>query len=103
VKKVNPNTYATSKAFDSWLGSKSIAGGSIEGTEMLRIEAEPFTSTDEVEEVLDSEDNNDDVFAPTQSQAIPSAKSARRLRQLTLPELFEPHRWFSASQSVSTT
>lgn len=55
VKDVNINAYTTSKAFDSWLDSKYIVGGSIKGKEILYIE---FTSAYEVEEVLDSEDNN---------------------------------------------
>jgi hypothetical protein len=100
VKKVNPDAYAASKAFESWLGSESIAGGPIEGKEPLRIEAEPLSSTCEVEEVNDSDDD-DGSFAPTQSQAIPALEPPRPLRQLTLPELFKPQRQFSPSQSIS--
>jgi hypothetical protein len=88
VKRVNPDAYDASQAFDSWLGSESIAGGSIAGKEMLRIEEAPLI--DEIEEVRDSEDEGD--FGPTQSEVILSSGPARQLRQLTLPELFGPHR-----------
>jgi len=100
VMKVNPDAYAASKAFDSWLGSESIAGGSIDGKELLRIEAES-TTIYEVEEAHNNEDEED--FAPTQSQIIvPSVEPARPLRQLTLPELFKPQPQFSLSEPVST-
>ena len=86
VKKINPDAYAASKAFDSWLGSESIAGGSIDDKEPLRIEAELFTTTYDVEEVRDSEaEEDDDDLAP-----IPSIDPAGQFHQLTLPELFQP-------------
>jgi hypothetical protein len=87
VKKVNPDAYSASKAFDAWLGSESIAG-SIEGKERLCIEDEPPATTCEIEEVQDSEDED---FAATQSQRVASSSDPPRpLRQLTLPELFKP-------------
>ena len=89
VKKVNPDVYTASEALDSWLGSESIAGGPINGKQTLRIESELPTTIYEVEEVQDSEDDEDSTA--TQSQAVvSSAEPARALRQLTLPELFKP-------------
>jgi hypothetical protein len=91
VKKVNPDAYTASKALDSWLGSESILGGSIDGKETLQIEAELPTTLYGVEEVQDSEDDED--VARTQSSAIDlSTESARPLRQRTLTELFRPLR-----------
>jgi hypothetical protein len=89
VEKVKPDAYAASKALNSWLGSESIAGGPIDGKRALRIETELPATVYEVEEVQDSDDDED--LAPTQSQAmVLSAEPSRALRQLTLPELFKP-------------
>ena len=91
VKRANPDVYTASKALDSWLGSESIAGGSIEGKETLRIEAElPTTIYDiDLDEVQDSDEDED--FTPTLSQGVvQSTEPARLLHQLTLPELFKP-------------
>ena len=95
VKKVNPDVYAAGKAFDSWLGSESIASGLIDGKEPLRIEAELRTSPHEVEEIRDSEDDDEDDLALTESQAVSSVEPAPALRQLTLSELFQPHQRLS--------
>ncbi|KAF2188442.1 hypothetical protein K469DRAFT_565313, partial [Zopfia rhizophila CBS 207.26] len=66
VERVNPHAYAASQALDSWLGSECIAGGLINRKEPLCIKAELPKTIHEVEEVLDSEDEED--FSPTQSQ-----------------------------------
>ena len=93
VKKVNPDAYNASKAFDTWLGSDNIASGSIDGKEPLLIEAEVTEVAEVVEEVHDNEGdgdmNEEDNFTSTPSQV--SVELTTRWRQRTLLELFEPY------------
>jgi hypothetical protein len=89
VKRVNPEVHAASTALDAWLGSECIAGGPLRKEETLRIEAEVPAIVYEVEEVQDSDD--DEQSASTQSQDTQhSTQDARPLRQLTLLEWFAP-------------
>jgi hypothetical protein len=104
VKMVNRDVYTASQALDAWLGSESIAGGSIEGKDQLCIESAPPAAIFDVEEVADSEDEDEPSSSPAEAQAVhSSAEPAQQLRQLTLPELFKPReRLQSRSQSVSS-
>lgn len=88
VKRVNPDAYAASMALDEWIGEQGIQGGPIEGQEKLYIEQQASHVVYEVEEVVDSdeEESASDDDAPSQ----PAKSSARRLRQLSLLELFKP-------------
>jgi hypothetical protein len=88
VKEVNPDAHTASQALDAWLGSEITTGGPIRDKDTLYIEATLPTTVYEIEEVLDSDDEEDeDVLAPS---PVSDAGSARPMRQLTLPELFKP-------------
>jgi hypothetical protein len=99
VKKVNPDAYAASMALDDWLGSESIAGGPINEKEVLRIESAVPTTIYEVEEVPDSEGEEEDELAPTQSE--PSSGVIQCWRGLALTELFQPQSCRNHSSIVS--
>ena len=92
VKKENPDVFTASKALETWLGPHGINGGSINQKQTLSIEAETPATIYEVEEILDSEDDQvTEGIEPSQLQtpqqtSVPS----RPLRQLTLLELFLP-------------
>lgn len=84
VQRVNPEACAASTALDAWIGQKGIQGGAIQGKETLYIEHKGPAG--QVEEVADSTDEEDsDIESPTQ----PVKSPARRLRQLSLLELFQ--------------
>jgi hypothetical protein len=83
VKKENPDVFTASKALETWLGPHGINGGSINQKQTLSIKAETPATIYEVEEILDSEDNQ---LQTPQQTSVPS----RPLRQLTLLELFLP-------------
>jgi hypothetical protein len=94
VKKVNPDVFEAAQILDSWLGPEGIAGGAINDKTPLGIEAEPVRTIYEIEEIQDSEDSGDDSegVRVSQSQPSPSCTPIPQLRQLTLPELFNPIR-----------
>jgi hypothetical protein len=94
VKKVNPEVFEAAQILDSWLGPEGIAGGAIKDKTPLGIEAEPVRTIYEIEEIQYSEDSEDDSegVRVSQSQASPSCTPIPQLRQLTLPELFNPIR-----------
>lgn len=85
VKRVNPDACAASRAFDAWIGSECIEGGPIQRRDKLYIERE--ASAFQVEEVIDS---TDDESSEAESSTQLVKGSARRLRQLTLLELLQP-------------
>jgi hypothetical protein len=58
VKRERPDLCAASKALEAWLGLEGIAGGPINGKQMLSIEAEGPATIYEVEEVGDSEEED---------------------------------------------
>jgi hypothetical protein len=89
VKRINPDIHAASTALDAWLGSECIAGGPLRKEETLRIEVEAPAIVYEVEEVQDSED--EEQPASTRSQSTQqSTHGACPLRQLTLRDCFAP-------------
>ncbi|KAK7177487.1 hypothetical protein PSPO01_16461 [Paraphaeosphaeria sporulosa] len=98
VKKERQDIYKASKTLESWLGPEGIAGGPISGKQTLSIEAEAPAAVHEIDEVRDSEDEGTedeieggvDSGVDEQAHASPTPAPALRLRQLTLPELFDP-------------
>ena len=99
VKKERQDIYSASKALESWLGPEGVAGGPISGKERLSIEAQTSAAIYEIEEIRDSEDKGleeDDTTTAAEDSddehvsMSPSPAPALRLRQLTLPELFNP-------------
>jgi hypothetical protein len=92
VKREQPDLCAASKALEAWLGPDGIAGGPISEKQMLSIEAEAPATIYEVEEIQDSEDEDIENVAenlgPLHSQV--SVAPHKRLRQMTLLELFHP-------------
>jgi hypothetical protein len=94
VKRERPDLCAASKALEGWLGPDGIAGGSISGKVTLSIEAEWPATTGQVEEVEDSEEEDDIdeavgvLQSPTATQE--STASPAPLRQMSLLELFHP-------------
>ena len=89
VKRVNPEVHVASMALDAWLGSECIAGGPLKKEETLRIEVEAPAIVYEVEEVQDSEDEEQPALIQSQSTQQ-STQCARPLRQLTLLDWFAP-------------
>lgn len=96
MQKERPDVCIAAKQFDEWLGADGIAGGDIKGKAALSIEVEPPQQVYEVEEIGDSEEDSDEddeaadrrvevAQTPIYSQRAPAA----RLRQTTLPELFQ--------------
>lgn len=85
IKRVNPEACTASRALDAWIGQEGIHGGPIQGQEKLFIEEKGSAS--QVEEVVDS---TDEESSDVESSLQPIKGSARRLRQLTLLELFKP-------------
>ena len=88
VKKIHPDVCAASNALEDWLGPEGIAGCPIGEKEMLGIEADAPTASCAVEEVLDSEeDDNNSVVELLQALASPvSSVAGAPLRQMTLLE-----------------
>lgn len=80
IKRVNPDACAASRALDAWIGNEGI-----QGREKLYIEEKGSAS--QVEEIIDSADEES---SDIEASAEPMKSSARRLRQLTLLELFRP-------------
>jgi hypothetical protein len=85
IKRVNPEACTASRALDAWIGQEGIQGGPIQGQKKLYIEEKGSAS--HVEEVVDS---TDEESSDIESSAEPAKSTARRLRQLTLLELFKP-------------
>lgn len=85
IERVNPDACAASRALDAWIGNEGLQGGPIQGREKLYIEENGSAS--QVEEVVDS---TDEESSDVESSAESVKSSARRLRQLTLLELFRP-------------
>jgi hypothetical protein len=95
AKKANPDAYKASAALDEWLGSEGIQGRSISSKGTLCIEAKaPATTLREMEEVLDSSDDEvgrlEDSDAPVESQVEQALTPAQNLQQLSLLDLFCP-------------
>ncbi|USP80404.1 hypothetical protein yc1106_07678 [Curvularia clavata] len=93
VKRERPDLVEASKALESWLGPDGIAGGPISQKQALGIESNMPLVCYEIEEVADSEDNDDDneSFGTLQSLATPESTAAPApLRQMSLLELFHP-------------
>lgn len=91
VKKIRPDVCAASKALENWLGPEGIAGCPIGEKEMLGIEADAPTASCAIEEILDSEDDDNSVVELSQAHASPVSSIADApLRQMTLLELFHP-------------
>ncbi|KAI4221645.1 MAG: hypothetical protein L6R40_008617 [Gallowayella cf. fulva] len=89
VKRVNPEVHSASTALEAWLGSECIAGGPLRQQETLRIEVETPAIVYEVEEVQDSEDEEQPALIQSQSTQQ-STQCTRPLRQLTLLDWFAP-------------
>jgi hypothetical protein len=99
VKRERPDLCAASKALEAWLGPEGIAGGPINGKQMLSIEAEGPATIHEVEEVGDSEeeDSVDSVEDRDESDSQDDTAQPKQLRQTTLIELFHPLRALDAT------
>lgn len=90
VKKERPDICDASKALETWLGPEGISGGPISEKKTLSIEAGAPTSIYEVEEVQDSEDDDQGVEGLDTQATLKSPTPTLKLRQLTLLELFNP-------------
>jgi hypothetical protein len=93
VKKENLDVYAASKALDSWLGPDGISGGSIDSKKTLSIEAEAPATIHEIDEIGDSEDEEDDrriVVSQTQLTLKRPVSAQNKMRQMSLLDLFHP-------------
>lgn len=93
VRRERPNLYIASRALETWLGPEGIAGGPISGKRMLEIEAESPSVVHEVEEIQDSEDEDDlseSLELTTVHVEEAGVTPLTRFRQMTLIELFNP-------------
>ena len=93
VKKENPDVYAASKALDSWLGPDGISGGSIHLKKPLTIETEAPATIHAIDEIGDSDDEEDDrsvIVSQPQLTAKGPASARKKMRQTSLLDLFHP-------------
>lgn len=93
VCKERPDVCLAAKQFSDWLGPDGIAGGPIDQKETLSIELNASQIAHEVEEIQDSEDDDDSGeddgrVVVTCLPGRAKSASAAPLRQTTLPELF---------------
>lgn len=90
-----PDLVAASRALEEWLGPDRIAGGPISQKEPLSIEANMQKIGRRIEEVPDSEDEDDTEAVGTQDSPLSSQESVtvpRSMRQMSLLKLFHPVR-----------
>jgi hypothetical protein len=89
AKRVNPEAYAASMALDAWLGLDGIAGKPISGKETLCIEVAAPISTLDIEEIpntnVEDEDKDEESMLLLQSSVL----LVRQMRQRSLLELFK--------------
>lgn len=95
VLHINPDMYAAGKAFEGWLGTDGIEGGSLNGKEPLQIESRLALGT---AVNLRDEEVHDDVDLTTQESQY-EREPKKPLRQLKLTDLFKPQRQLSSSSS----
>jgi hypothetical protein len=91
VKKIQPDAYTASRKLEAWLGTDGIEGGSIQHKDTLCIEAGPPMAVGEVEEVADS-DMESESGVDSDGNGTTTGTARPPLRQLTLLELFVPHK-----------
>lgn len=88
VKRVNPDAHKASQGLGLWLGTEGIAGGPIDGKQVLYIEADAPVLPTQVEEVVDSEEDSDNGIEDSEDDVEPAP--ARSLRQRSLVDMFKP-------------
>jgi hypothetical protein len=91
VKRINPEAYSASLAFDRYVGQEGIYGGPIQGTDMLCIEENSPTVVYQIEEIADSAEEQDSD-SDIEGTARLGTRKPRPLRQLSLLKWFQPQR-----------
>lgn len=90
VKRERPDLVDASKALESWLGPDGIAGGPISQKQTLGIESNVPLIRYEIEEIADSEEEEEDEVGTQQSPVTQESTAPAPLRQMSLLQLFHP-------------
>jgi hypothetical protein len=90
VQRERPELCAAGKVLETWLGPDGISGAPISGKQKLSIETGALATVYEIEEIPDSEDEDEDTRIFRSPMSVNGTASPAPPPQMTLLELFHP-------------